>query len=187
VLVHVVLVAALAAYPLPPYVPGTQGPAPVEAAAAPVAIEERLPPSETEEAPRVSERLGCEESDEDFDWRRRTRRRAFVLPGLSVTVAGLLVFALARDWDHREENVDDGPTCMIGKPCGNSCIAVNLECHKGTGTANYAPLTTGGWVAGSLLVLAGIGLMIGGLVAPARMERRRVRCSASGCGLVLRF
>lgn len=25
---------------------------------------------------------------------------------------------------------DGGKTCVTGKPCGNTCIAANLTCHK---------------------------------------------------------
>ncbi|MCY0985962.1 hypothetical protein OV203_02400 [Nannocystis sp. ILAH1] len=75
---------------------------------------------------------------------------------------------------------------MIGKPCGSTCIAEHLECHVGE-PGTFRPLTTAGWVAGSILTVAGLGLMLAGLLAPARMTPRRLECSASGCSLTLRF
>lgn len=41
--------------------------------------------------------------------------------------------------------------CVTGKPCGNSCIARNLTCHKGGGCAcfgnNVDPATEAEWLA----------------------------------------
>lgn len=33
-------------------------------------------------------------------------------------------------------------TCRKGKPCGNTCIAQNRECHVGSGTARATPQST---------------------------------------------
>lgn len=148
----------------------------------PALDDERAPTAEDQRAREDA----CWESDDALAWRRQRLRLGLVLPGLGVTVAGLLTFGLARDWD-RVEETPPGKICMIGKPCGDTCIAVEYECHVGRGSARYAPLTTAGWVAGSLTTAVGIGLMLAGLFAPARLLPRRLKCSTSGCALVVRF
>ncbi|PCC73137.1 hypothetical protein SAMN02745121_08574 [Nannocystis exedens] len=116
----------------------------------------------------------------DFERRKWRLTAGLVFPGAALALAGGIVFLLARE----SPEPDGGPVCTVGKRCGNSCIAQEYECHE---DGNLGPVTRAGWIAGTSLVLGGLGLIVAGILAPRRMTPRRVQCSSSGCTLVLRF
>lgn len=138
-------------------------------------------PLEEERAPTVAdqERVhdGCEEAPQAFAIRRRNLQLGLLLPAVPLTLGALIVLATSRTTAQV-----DGDTCVGGKPCGATCIAVSDTCH--IDARGYRQ----GAVAGSVVLsLAALGLLIAGLIAPAQMERRRVACSTAGCSLMLRF
>jgi hypothetical protein len=57
--------------------------------------------------------------------------------GLAVALSSTGVEA-RRTRSYSSNSTKSGPVCKKGKPCGNSCIAKNKACHKGTGTARAA-------------------------------------------------
>jgi len=78
--------------------------------------------------------------------------------------------------------------CTIGKPCGNTCIAVSDTCSiGGSSGGSNTHVTRAGWIAAGSLFALGVGLLVAALVAPKRLKPRRVACGPGGCSLTLRF
>lgn len=98
-------------------------------------------------------------------------------------IGALVTFFVARAPDKTAS--DDGPICTTGKRCGDACISIEYDCDKNLPSKTH--ITTTGWIVMGTLGTVGLGLIIASLVAPKRMQRRRLTCGPTGCGLTLRF
>jgi hypothetical protein len=125
----------------------------------------------------------CNESDAQFQSRRFRTASIVGAPGFAALAAGGLTLWLARE---RMTVPRSGPNCMIGKPCGMTCISQEDQCHLTSGSS-LGPLTRPGLIATIVLFSVGVALMVAGGVTYRKMERRRFSCTASGCSFALRF
>lgn len=95
------------------------------------------------------------------------RRTIFIALGASSMASGFItsiVGSLLREPRSSENSgFRDGPMCMVGKPCGNTCISVEDECHIGGGGSGGE----GGESSGERLSKAGIITLSTGLTLMA--------------------
>lgn len=144
--------------------------------------DERAPTLDDEQAPAHSEREGC------FDDKELRIRQTKLGLGLGLGSAGAFLISGLTLLIAREKPVmtDDGPVCTVGKPCGNSCIAVEYECHQSP-TGSLGPVTRTGWIVGGTFFAVGVGLLIAAFIAPRRLQPKRIKCDLSGCSLAIKF
>src|SRR5690606_5489102 len=110
-----------------------------------------------------------------------------LVPGFvsAATGTGLVIASMASS-----STVDDGgPQCVVGKRCGDACIALTDTCHIGDPRVrtNINGALLGSGVA---LLVVGAGLLIGGTVALNRWAAARAarfRLTGTGATIEVRF
>ncbi|MDC0716400.1 hypothetical protein [Nannocystis bainbridge] len=150
-------------------------------------------------AKSAAERCADDEKSE-LQPRRFKLRFGLALGSTSAFLISSLTFVFARkpletqsQTGFAHESGVDGVNlrvnCMKGKPCGNSCISWDKECHvdDSDGVGSLGKLTPAGWVVGTTFFVIGVGLLVAAFVAPPRLKPRRAQCGLSGCSLKFQF
>lgn len=118
--------------------------------------------------------------------RRQTRLFAgLIVPGLVFWSASGITLLAAREPSTRARDV-----CTVGKPCGNACISVSDTCEigsGGSGSPGSTRVTPVGWAVAGAFFAVGFGLILASIIAPLRLQPRRVACGSMGCSFTLRF
>jgi hypothetical protein len=120
------------------------------------------------------------ETDQALKQRRGKLRVGLLAPSIALNLAALGVLAFAR----RPAAAANGPVCMVGKRCGDSCIDASDTCHLSDGGRE---LTRAGWAAAGTLFALGVGLLVAALVAPRHLHKRQIVCGPRGCAFTIRF
>ncbi len=92
----------------------------------------------------------CLEPIEDFNARKTKRTVVFTLIGVGFSLASIVVLLSAREPKPSTRGTWGRKICTSGKPCGDSCIAWDKECHvEGD---NSSPQCVNGYLCGNTCI-----------------------------------
>jgi hypothetical protein len=115
----------------------------------------------------------------------RTRRTllALVISGSVLDAAGIGLVAAAAT---ATGSPDDGPTCTVGKRCGDTCIAVELTCHTPTAGGSIKSNPALFWPGIATLAI-GSGLLVTALIIYRRRNSQTSSLIVTTRGVGFRF
>lgn len=125
----------------------------------------------------------CFENEKTFNI-RKTRILTGLYSGAGVSfLTALLSFSLMRkDSDSSEfRNI-----CVNGKPCGNSCISWDEECHIDS-SYSTRQISKSGWITGTAFSVLGISFIIAALIVPNKLTPKRINCNLQSCTMMFQF
>lgn len=149
-----------------------QGSSPAPVVGPPVDPAEQARQREAAEARAELGRKAKEQATTEAEEELRTRRTllALVISGGVLDAAGIgLVAAAAGTGEPVADSFDAGPTCTIGKRCGDTCIAVEWTCHTPTGGGSFKSNPALLW-PGVAALAVGSGLLVAALVIYRRND-----------------
>lgn len=157
--------------------------------ASPVDLAEHARQREADEARAVlgqrSKERATARAEEEL--RRRRATLALVIAGSVLDAAGiglLVAAAGAGEAPAATESFDAGPTCTIGKRCGNTCIAAELTCHAPTTAVGSFEAKPALLWPGIAAMAIGSGLLVAALVVHRRSDSQTTLIvDARGIGL----
>lgn len=101
-------------------------------------------------APSKRADVPCLEPIEDFNARKTKRVVTFTLIGVGFSLASIVVLLSAREPEPSTRGTWGRKICTEGKPCGDSCIALDKQCHvEGD---NSSPQCVNGYLCGNTCI-----------------------------------
>lgn len=165
-----------------------QGTSATPVVAPPVDLAEQARQREASEARAELGRRSKQQATADAEEELRTRRTllALLISGSVLDAAGIGLLAAAAGTGEAPAATGSfgaGPTCTIGKRCGNTCIAAELTCHTSTAGGSFESNPALRW-SGVAAMAVGTGLLVAALVIYRRNDSRTALIvDARGVGL----